>query len=385
MILPGHPLDLPVETGVKTLYVQPFSATGMTDQAGIVHRPKPAFVKMPFEHFAIGDYLFTHTQIASPPDFVLSVPGAVLAGERAIVTEFPHNLITDSAHPQHSANIFKEEERRNFEAVHLDFLGDGFAYSSDAHPHVEINEDVILLSAMEQGNYGAFLLRVIPKLLLIKKLGLDHLKFIVAINNQWQRNILEMFDVSPNKIIPYERARTYKFQNLIVPSMRTSEFFLDDETRELFQTMAKNILQKNRNFEKHERLYVSRRSQSLNRPDYRAFLNEDDVIREMEKHGFFIYEPELHPLENQISTFAAAEFIVGPGGAGMFNTIFSRPESNAISIEPLPNWVGLHANIFASMRHKYSFLLGGADQSDPSVQKRWRTDTDTLVEMVKMY
>ncbi len=368
---------------MKLLYRQPFCAAGLTDQAGIVHRPKPEFVKMPFEHFHIGDLLFDHTVIANPPDFVLSVPGAVLAGERAIVTEFPHYLITDSMHPQHSVEIFREKERRDFEAVHLDAVDGGFIYAGDAHPHVEIDEDAVLLSAMEQGNYGAFLLRVLPKLLLIRKLRLDHLRMIVSIEHEWQRNLLRMFGVNLEKVIPYERGRTYKVRNLIVPSMRTSEFFLDDETRAWFQSVARAQVSLGVAAEKHARLYVSRRGQSLKRPDYRAFINEDRVIEEMQKLGFFIYEPECHPLEEQIATFAAAEVIVGPGGAGMFNAIFAVPGRKLISIEPLPYWVGLHANIFGSMQHKYGFILGGADAAAPSVQKRWSTDIGLLVEATK--
>jgi capsular polysaccharide biosynthesis protein len=383
MILLGNPLSLPAETGVKLLYTQQFCARGMTDDSGVVHRPQPAFVKMPFEHFEIGDLLFSNTTIASPPDFVLSVPGAVLAGERAIVTDFPHYLITDSAHPRHSANIFTEKQRRDFEAVHLDFVDGGFIYSEDAYPHIQVDDDVVLLSAMEQGNYGAFLLRVIPKLQLIKKLKLEHLKVIVSVDQKWQQNLLEIFGVSHDRIIPYERSKTYKIRNLIVPSMRTSELFLDDETRELFQRKALELETDANKVEQHEKLYVSRRSLSLKRPNYRAFVNEDRVIDEMKNLEFSIYEPEIHSLEDQIRTFAGANFIVGPGGAGMFNTIFSRPGSKVISMEPLPHWVGMHANIFSSMQHKYAFILGGADQDDPSVQKRWSTNVEVLLEVTR--
>jgi capsular polysaccharide biosynthesis protein len=355
----------------------------MTDDSGVVRRPKPAFVKMPFGHFQIGDLLFSNTAIASPPDFVLSVPGAVLAGQRAIVTGFPHYLITDSAHPRHAANIFMEKERRDFEAVHLDYMDGGFIYSEDAHPHVQLDDDVVLLSAMEQGNYGAFLLRVIPKLQLIKKLKLEHIKVIVSVDQKWQLNLLEIFGVSQDRVIPYERSKTYKIRNLIVPSMRTSEFFLDDETREFFQRKAFEMEAAAGKVEQHDKLYVSRRSLSLKRPNYRAFVNEDRVIDEMKNLGFFIYEPEMHALADQIRTFAAANFIVGPGGAGMFNTIFSRPGSKVISMEPLPHWVGMHANIFSSMKHEYAFILGGADQDDPSVQKRWSTNVEVLLETTK--
>lgn len=383
MIFFGNPLSLPAEVGVKILYTQHFCAPEMTDDSGVVRRPTPKFVKMPFEHFSVGDFLLNESIIANPLDFVLSVPDAVLAGERAIITRFPHHLITDSAHPRHLANIFKEKERRDFEAVHLDFQDDKMSYSSDAHPHIQIDEEVVLLSAMEQGNYGAFLLRVLPKLILIRKLKLDHLKVIVSINHGWQRKLLEIFGVSLDRVIPYDRSKTYKVRELIVPSMRTSEFFLDKETRDFFQNKALELQTNQLKREQHKKLYVSRRSLGSKRPNYRNLVNEDKVIDEMEKLGFFIYEPEMHPLEDQIRTFSDANFIVGPGGAGMFNTIFSRPRSKVISMEPLPHWVGLHANIFSSMNHDHAFILGGADKDDPSVQKRWNANVEVLIETTK--
>ena len=102
----------------------------------------------------------------------------------------------------------------------------------------------------------------------------------------------------------------------------------------------------------------------------------------MRAMGFHVVEPQTLPFEEQVRTFAAARIVVGPGGAGMFNTVFCRPGTAVVSVESTTNWLTAHANLFASLGHDYALVVGGADPADAGPQRRWRMDVDCVVDTV---
>ena len=167
-----------------------------------------------------------------------------------------------------------------------------------------------------------------------------------------------------------------------MPSMRTSEFFIDDSTRVLFSEVAERISFNKGRESRPEKLYVSRISQGIARPNYRLFQNEAMLVERLRNIGFHIFEPEKHSFEEQVATFNAARVVVGPSGAGMFNTIFCRPGTTVVSLEPLLNWLSMHTNMFSSMGHNYGLILGGSDPSDGSVQKRWAVDVEAVMAYI---
>jgi capsular polysaccharide biosynthesis protein len=66
-----------------------------------------------------------------------------------------------------------------------------------------------------------------------------------------------------------------------------------------------------------KRLYISRANQKT-----RRVRNEKEIRPVLDDYGFDIVYPEMWPLSKQIATFAEAEMILGPHGAGLVNIIY---------------------------------------------------------------
>lgn len=374
-------LNVPEDSGVEVISNEPFKATGHTNDVGAIKRRSPIDVLFTSEDAHQAQPALNHLGVEKINVFTVSVPKGMLVGQRSVVTGEGHYLINDTNHSNHTYRIFSSEERRNFEGLHLVSAGDGYKFDSDKQPHVHIHGPAAVLTAMEHDNYGAFLLRALPKIIAIRELGIRDVSLIAPLN-MWQRGVFAAIGADMARLVEFDRNTTYGSDTLIMPSMRTSEFFIDDSTRVFFSEIAERTAFKASKGKPHEKLYVSRISQGRARPDYRLFQNEEALIERLSAIGFHIFEPESHSFEEQIATFNAARIVVGPSGAGMFNTVFCRPGTTVVSMEPLRTWLTLHTNMFSSMGHNYALILGGSDQTDPTVQKRWSTDVDAVVRFL---
>ncbi|MCE6077180.1 DUF563 domain-containing protein [Agrobacterium vitis] len=375
-------LDAPKESGLEIIANETFRATGHTTDSGAIKRRPPFEVLFISEDAHQAQHALDHLYVEKINVFVASAPRGTLVGQRSLVTGMGRYLVNDTNHSNHTYRIFSSQERRNFESVHLVQDGEGYDFEHGGQPPVMIPGMAAVLTGMEQDNYGAFLLRALPKIIALRELAMMDATVIAPLN-PWQRNVFTALDVDLSRFIEFDRNKTYTADTLILPSMRTSEFFIDDSTRVFFSEIAERIAYKTGKQPRHEKLYVSRISQGLARPDYRLFQNEAVLVELLREIGFHIFEPEKHSFEEQVATFNAARVVVGPSGAGMFNTIFCRPGTTVVSMEPLLTWLSLHTNMFSSMGHNYGLILGGSDPSDPSVQKRWSVDIDAVMPFLK--
>lgn len=375
-------LAAPRKSGIKIIANEPFCATGHTTDSGEIKRRPPFDVLFISEDAHQAQHALDHLDVEKINIFVVSAPRGTLVGQRSLVSGQDPFLINDTNHSNHTYRIFSSQERRNFESLHLIEQGEGFRFEVDAMPPVTIPGAAVVLTGMEQDNYGAFLLRALPKIIAIRQLGMTDATFIAPLN-PWQRNVFTALGIDLSRSVEFDRNKTYTADTMIMPSMRTSEFFIDDSTRVFFSEVSERISYKRSKQPRREKLYVSRISQGLARPDYRFFQNEAMLVERLKEIGFYIFEPEKHSFEDQVATFNAARVVVGPSGAGMFNTIFCRPGTTVVSIEPLLNWLSLHLNMFSSMGHNYGLVLGGSDPSDMSVQKRWSVDIDSVMSFFK--
>jgi capsular polysaccharide biosynthesis protein len=134
----------------------------------------------------------------------------------------------------------------------------------------------------------------------------------------------------------------------------------------------------------HEKIFISRLSQTRVSQSYRGLMNEEELIAALSDLGFIAIEPEQLIFAEQVATFAAARIIVGLGGAGMFNTIFCQPQTKVVTIESGTSFVNAHTNLFASMDCDYGVILGEEDPTDPrTVHRRWSLDVPAAIAQLK--
>jgi capsular polysaccharide biosynthesis protein len=73
--------------------------------------------------------------------------------------------------------------------------------------------------------------------------------------------------------------------------------------------------------DKPRRLYITRGDGR----NTRRLVNEAEIVRILEPHGFVVFDPGAHTVQDQIDHFTGAEVIVAPHGAALANLVFCSP------------------------------------------------------------
>ena len=111
-------------------------------------------------------------------------------------------------------------------------------------------------------------------------------------------------------------------------------------------------------YEGPSKIYISRRTWLHNNTDNigtnmteaRRCVNEDEVAELFESYGFEEVFCELLTMKEKIGMFSSAQYIAGPIGGGMVNTIFSPPETQVLSINS-PTFFDINTRFEYSMSH----------------------------------
>jgi capsular polysaccharide biosynthesis protein len=131
-----------------------------------------------------------------------------------------------------------------------------------------------------------------------------------------------------------------------------------------------------------DKIFVSR-SGGLAARSKRQCLNGDRVESAMRKLGYSIFVPDRCSVVEQILTFSSARSIVGPSGAGMFNSVFCGADTCIVDIESQTNWLNAHVNLFSSLDVEFGVHWAKADLGVNSVQKPYLIDVDALCSLIE--
>lgn len=236
-----------------------------------------------------------------------------------------------------------------------------------------VDEDVLVLSSDEPSNFGSWIYRFLPKLLLSEPYAGELPLFCYV--NSWIAPILD-FVVPGRKVIAHNPRHRYHLRRPLIPSLPAPHVLFRPEIIEAMQKLADRVPNRASGMEK---IYVSRRKQALSRIGHRVFENETQLVETLAERGFQEFFPEDHTFEEQISIFAGAREIVGCGGSNMFGCVFARSAEFIVDIESTTDWAFAHSNLLSSVKSPYAMVRGVPTTRGNSFHRNWIVDTDEFV------
>lgn len=127
------------------------------------------------------------------------------------------------------------------------------------------------------------------------------------------------------------------------------------------------------------RLYVSRADASQ-----RRLVNEAEITARLQQQGFEVIVPGQLSFRDQVATFAAAEMIVGPHGAGLANMLFAPDDVKIVELG-YPQYPSTSFSSIASLLGQTYLRIDGevAAMSSP-MQRTWdfRIDAERVAQAV---
>ena len=203
----------------------------------------------------------------------------------------------------------------------------------------KINGNVLsLVQGASGNNYFHFLFDIVTKIKICEqKIDLHTINFFYLPGKYtWQKKILSVFNIDPNKIIDSQKNRHILAENLFVvehPWYKTG--FVQNEIINIpdwiiFYLREKFINLKKR-FDANEKIFIDRSDSIYN---HCKLINNAEVINFFEDNGFTSYRVSELDFFEQIYLFNNAKVIIGPHGAAFTNLIFSNPKTKVVEIIP---------------------------------------------------
>ena len=332
---------------------------------------------------------FLQDTITYPPAFVATARNARVVGFRTVLSENGFFFNDDS--------VIGPEERREFltrlampyplhEETGLRSAGavDRFALDRGDRTMHHVEGTAILLSSLEPSNYGSWLFRVLPKLHTMAQINLRQpLRYLVWAEIPAFQEYLKLLGIPDDQIIHHDPISTIcHLDQVIVPSIRNNQAFLDPESLTLFAKLRNTLGGPQ---QPGKRIYISRILQSQS-GSARAMLNEAELVERLVDLDFHIVAPETLSVPEQILAFSSAEMVVGPAGSGMFNVVFCHAGTKIIDIESEPGWIHAHRSLFASCGLRYGIFVGNAvDRDFREDHKPWRVNIDALISRIALF
>jgi hypothetical protein len=250
---------------------------------------------------------------------------------------------------------------------------------------VNIHGPVFFGSPIEPANWGMWLLHGLQSAVAFVAAGQPG-GFLCYAPESWQQKLLGFMGVHPERLIQQKPWQTYYCQQVALHQYSTVDLVVDGWAR----TILDNIRARCRAaafLPPSSKLFVSRKSvtQKLG-GNYRALLNEDQLIAALEARGYVLVEPETLSFEEQVLRFSQASAVVGLGGAAMFNTAFCAPGTKVVSIEGTDTFAVNHARFFASLDLEYGFVIGQEDSTQGRhPHNPWTVDVERTVKAIESF
>ncbi|HSI56463.1 MAG TPA: glycosyltransferase family 61 protein [Ideonella sp.] len=194
-----------------------------------------------------------------------------------------------------------------------------------------IDEPVVVLGNMDaivHRNYYHWMLLILARINALQRRGLlDQRRLLVPEElSVWMTSSLELIGLRPEQMRPYKQEQDLLLADALV--VQPVEFTSTTLVTELADTLQAAALANPELPEhKHPLVFISRR-QAMDRP----LIDEDEIMAVAERMGFFIVEPELLNLAEQVKLFGNARGIAAPPGAGFSNLMFAGAGARVLSI-----------------------------------------------------
>lgn len=232
---------------------------------------------------------------------------------------------------------------------------DKFTFVDQARKTVQLDCEVGLAVSAEPSNWGSFLFRIIPKLAWLKAVGVTNVLMYRQFPQQVE--LAGLLGYPEGSIIPHYPNCNYEVSSAIIPSQCHTSGYLDTFSREVFSGIGRRFWGHSK-FGK--RIYISRRA-GMASARKRRCTNEEEVCKALASVGFDIVIPDVLSVAEQVAAFANADFVIGPAGAGMFNSVFCRPGTKLIDIESERHWIYAHCSLFSSLGLNFGVFWGKAE------------------------
>jgi capsular polysaccharide biosynthesis protein len=342
------------------------------------------------------DALVVPRQVVVEGVNMLFFPNANLFGSRFVASE-DGGLYTDYELTQAQLDLVVEGKGDVKSSEHQITKADGVYRSAalEVAP-ITLEGPHILLTSSEPINFGAWLIRVLPKIHYLKRIGAFELgNYICYIDREWQKSLLSWMGIPNEKVVQQVFGSHFKVDKLLVPTWPNRTKFLDDGTLEFLADARATALRRDE-VSTGKAIYVSRLgwnkaldARIARKPGalrMRPFDQEQELANRLAQLGVESFSPEEHSFEETIRVFATAPLVVGPQGAGLFNAIFCKPGTPVIEIAHLPYFTHGHASIFLSCGHRYMVVVGedpelGMEGAHP-IHRALKIDVEKTVDFV---
>lgn len=293
---------------------------------------------------------FQRDSVTVPPAFVAVLPDGRywVAEDRSFAVIAPDNkLIRDISLQYHVPNASHAALKRPV-----------------MREPAAIGENVAVLSFIWDSNYYHWLGEVVARLHLLERSGLEIDKYIINGKGgaAFQEETLALLGLPKHKIVKSRRGMHVKAKRLIVPSLEP--FYLQPFLPHSLAGWAIRYLRtelagliRPAPVPGKRRIYVSRGDAK-----HRRVTNENQLLQLLAPHGFQTVLPGRMTVAEQIRTFASAELIVAPHGAGLANLLFCRPGARVLELFA-PNYVNpLYWYMSSQAGLDYGYLIGKGER-----------------------
>lgn len=231
----------------------------------------------------------------------------------------------------------------------------------------EFSEDSLLLRKRGEGNYGHWLVEILPKLnIALRFTETDRL--VIPHSSGPMKDVIkdsmEMVRPDHPTVLARRSSSISFFKSLIIVDGLTSHgtymspLAFCDLPRMLNKVDTDNL----------RRIYVARPGSS------RSISNEEDMLCLLSEFGFTTIDPGSMTFSQQISAFKSAEIVVGVMGAAMTNIMFCSEQTHVVNIAP-STFPDTFFYLISSIRgQKYHEIRGKNDDESDSRNVPFRID-----------
>jgi hypothetical protein len=298
------------------------------------------------------------THAAIDPMYVARLHDVVLSGDRDLVTR-DGLFLADLA---------------NQAALHAPPVGmPAVAGPGETVPGLSL---LLFHNASSGDNHSHWLLQTLPQLGFCERCGMRPDRLVVQPNiRAYQREVLAALGYGAERLLLRDPAQPMRFEALLAGYVDGG--LVPDATM-----FDRQIAAFDRGAAGPRRIYVSRQDAR----SIRRLLNEAELIDRLRAEGFAIVVPGALTAAEEVTLFRDARLIVGPLGAGLYNTLFTRSGATIVALSD-PHYVMEWLPQAAALRgHAHGWMFGVSLASGEAVysgtHSNWIVDIDRVLPAV---